>query len=311
MRRGALLDYLASDAAPLAAAQGALFAARDAWRADSRCAALLADLVDYGAGTALGRCPALEGALSDPALADGPVEAFLDHMLPVLAAHPLGQMPFRHGNDGGVGTLLLAREGRALLSLVAREPGRHERCAVSFGDGERGEIVLAGKARGRLVRRDATLAFEPCALERGTHVALDLTRNALLVDEIEARLVTLRLVRIAEEPGPTREYDLANGQLLHQSAGDPGESRQELMLALLGRMGRTDAAPVMAEMTRGGSDHLRWQALRECIALDTAAGFAALCDIADDPADSLRAPAMALRDQLCAAHPALAELEPA
>ncbi len=97
--------------------------------------------------------------------------------------------------------------------------------------------------------------------------------------------------RIAEHPGPVREYALDTGELLHQSAGDAQESRVELALALLGRMGRTDAAPLMAEIAREGSDHLRWQALRECIALDTATGFAALKAIAADPADSLGAPA--------------------
>jgi hypothetical protein len=75
-------------------------------------------------------------------------------------------------------------------------------------------------------------------------------------------------------------------------------------------MERMDAVPVMVETTHDGSDHLRWQAVRECIALDTAAGLAALRAIAANPADSLHAPASALRERLHASHPELAALEP-
>lgn len=81
-------------------------------------------------------------------------------------------------------------------------------------------------------------------------------------------------------------------------------------MGLLARMRRQDAAPAMAEIARGqGSDHLRWQALRNCLALDTAQGFSALTAIAANPADALARPAGALRAQLLEAHPQLTGLE--
>lgn len=83
-----------------------------------------------------------------------------------------------------------------------------------------------------------------------------------------------------------------------------------MMLALLGRMERTDAAPEMAALAREkGRDALRWQALRESLALDTAEGFAALVDVSRDQNDPLCATADALRAQLVAQYPQLLELE--
>ena len=62
----------------------------------------------------------------------------------------------------------------------------------------------------------------------------------------------------------------------------------------------------MAE--EAGSPHLRWQALRECLGLDSAIGFAALSAIARRSVDPLAVPAGALRAQLLEAYPQLAEV---
>ena len=110
-------------------------------------------------------------------------------------------------------------------------------------------------------------------------------------------------------PGPSREHDLSTGALLRQATGDIRASRQEVMLALLGRMRRAEAAPVMAAIaTEPGDPSLRWQALRECLALDPAAGFAALSEVAGVASDPLAGPAGALRAQLREAYPELASL---
>lgn len=304
MRRGALLDPETGGNAALVEAQRALSAAQEAWRKDPRCAASLAAIELYGAGAEI-------DPFAEPALACALVEAFVGHMLPALAAHPLGHVPMRHGQDPRVSSLLLVRSGRALVSLLTREPGRCERRAVGFDEGARHEFVLAGKGWGRVARRrEDVLDFEPFVLEPGSVLALDPGHEALLVEEVESRLVSLRLDRLPASPVPTREYSLGTGELLHLSAGDPAESRLELALAMLGRMGRVDAAPLMADLVRGDgldtSGHLRWQALRECIALDTATGLAALETVAGDPADSLRGPAHSLLGQLCATYPELA-----
>jgi hypothetical protein len=85
-----------------------------------------------------------------------------------------------------------------------------------------------------------------------------------------------------------------------------------MMLALLGRMKCSEAAPLMAEIgIEQGADSLRWEALREALALDTAMGFAALCRVARSPLDPLAAPAGALRGQLIETHPQLRAFEEA
>ena len=100
---------------------------------------------------------------------------------------------------------------------------------------------------------------------------------------------------------------LSDGALVHQAAGSPRDSRLELSAALLGRMGRKDAAPLLAAMAEEhGSAALRWQALRECLGLDSAAGFVVLCRLSQNAADPLAAHAGALRAQLLETYPQLA-----
>jgi hypothetical protein len=294
-------------------AQTAMIAASDAWCNRPDVAPLLGDLRRYGQGTPLERCEALSAVLAPGETATRFAAEFVRQFTSELAGNRLGQMPFRHGFDGAVSTLLLARSERAQLILHAREPGEWEPDTASFSHADRHEAVIAGHAEGRIVQRDPAsgqLHLEPLILKPGLHVALDLAHQALQVTRVHRRVVTLRLHRFAEMPGPSRDYRLADSVLLNQSSGDIRASRLEMMLTLLGRMQCTVAAPLMAAMAgERGDTSLRWQALRECLALDTAAGFRALCAVAREAADPLAEPAAALRAQLMEAHPQLRSLE--
>jgi hypothetical protein len=173
-------------------------------------------------------------------------------------------------------------------------------------------VVIAGEGWARLTIRRPSGAFrqERKRLAKDSSTAVDLAHETLFVESVERRLVRLRLHRDAPQAGPTREFSLADGRLVLQSSGDVRQSRQEMMLALLGRMKRTEAAPLIAEIAgEDGPDALRWQALRESLALDTGSGFAALCRIARAPLDPLAAPAGVLRAQLIEAHPQLLVFE--
>lgn len=146
-------------------------------------------------------------------------------------------------------------------------------------------------------------------LSPGDVVARDASREALLVRQVDGCLVTLRLQRRQANAGATREYNLDDGKLVYQAAGNPQDSRTELMMALLGRMKRDDAAPILAGIAQApGTASLRWQALRECLALDTAVGFGALTAIAQSLEDELAPTAGTLRSQLVEAHPQLAKV---
>lgn len=310
MRIDPAIAALRRDRAPQRRAQAATATAVDAWRAVPEVRGVLADFERYAGGAQIEACPDLLAVFAEGDAAPAFVAPLVGTLCAALAAEPFGHPPFRHGFARGTSTLLLARRGAAQLVLHACEPGRRAFDAAGFSDGERREAVLAGQARARVVCRRGRFglfAERRLALEPGTRLALDLREEALQVLETRRRLVALRLHRSASPAGPSREYDVAGGTLLRQIAGDIRTSRHEAMLALLGRMRRGDAAPVMAAIAREPGDaSLRWQALRECLALDTAAGFAALCHVAEAADDPLAGPAAALRAQLVEAHPELA-----
>lgn len=320
MRIDRALAELRRDPAPQLVAQAALEAARDAWRAEPAIATLFGELDRYGAGTILGDCPRLECALTDLNEARSVVGPLIARLVAGLASHPLAHAPLRHQYAQGLAVLQLAQAGRAALSLVCYEarPRSFEPAAtVCFAGGERHELCMAGAAEARffeVLREEpgrADLECEGRCLTAGDSLAFAGARHTKIVDRLQGRLVLLRLSRTEPEPQPAREYRIADGVLVHCATGDRAESRDEMAAAVLGAMGRRDAAPGLAGIAlAAGSSHLRWQMLCEALALDTAIGFAALTDIAADPADDLAPPAGALRASLVERHPQLARAAP-
>lgn len=305
------------DGAAQRSAQRDLECARQNWR-DGAARLLLADLDRYGAGEELDRCNALARALHSACTGDALIAPLVSAMVECQLERPLGQIPFRHHYSHGSGLLQLAASGRASLSLVFYEAASatDQTGTIAFADGERYELCLAGAASGRLFARNeladgaARIASEPLDLQRDVALKLGGDRTKRL-DTIAGRMVILRLAREAVNPTPSHEYRIADGALIHRASGDREESREEIAIALLARMGRRDAAPVLTRITRSErSDHLRWQALRATLALDTACGFAQLCEIAEDGSDALQEPARQLRDHLLARHEQLSRLGP-
>jgi len=314
MRINPQLRALRGNTASQRNAQQALEDARDEWR-DISASKVLEDLERYGAGMPLDQCPALT-ALFEGSRAKVLAETLVAGTLEALRGNPLGQVPFRHQQSEGLSVLQLAHSGRAALTLLLYSDTGHEAPASAwFSGGDRIEAVLAGAADVR---------FLELLEDRGTSAAIDCTARRVVdgevmrfsgfaqtksIERVHGRMVVLRLARSDAAPCDAREFALDDGRLLHRASGSRAESRQEMMLALLGRMGRSDAAPLIAEMTREGSDHIRWQAMRECLALDTGTGFAALGDMARNAGDPLAATAGALHAQLIETYPQLARLE--
>ena len=323
------LRALLADPAALCRAQDRHTAALDDWRSSPAAAPVLADFAAYAAGASLSSLPALATLFSDgPAVANF-IGALVANMLPALGAAPLGQVPLRHANERGYAAVLIAREGDAALNLVAFDGGALARTppaqTVAFAPGEAWDAVVAGHGTARLIQRlslprGTSLSSDEVRLAPGMALGRDGEREALVVDAAgqgsgpgpHPGLVLLRLQRRAPGLVPTREFDLASGELLHQADATPRESRHTVAIALLGRMGRTDAAPTLAAMAleseRG--DGVRWNALRECLGLDTAIGFRTLTTIARAPGDPLGHVAGTLRAQLLEQHPVLAEIDP-
>jgi hypothetical protein len=316
------LRALRSDTAPQRDAQDRLFAAVSRWRHDPAIAAPLADMARFAEGHALADCAALATLFDERCqTASRLAQAFAAVGAKALVEAPLAYFPMRHFSDGVVSTLLLAHHGAATLSLVAIDgaglAARPPATAVDFRPSDVVERVLAGSADAERVtlhprdERSARLDRERFSLAPGQVIRRDGAREALILGGIDRCLVKLRLQRRRAGEGPTREYALADGSLLHQAASSARDSRLELMMALLRRMERADAAPHLAGLAREpGSMALRWQALRECLALDTLSGFRVLAAIAAAPNDPLASMAGAVRAQLIEAHPQLQELEP-
>lgn len=310
---------LRGDDTPQRAAQHAMHDAVAAWRARPDVAPVIADVAAFATGAPMADCAALARLFDEDGEAHAFVYEFCAAGCTALERSPLAHLPQRHFHDDAISTLLLTRSGNVTLSLVAidgeglaqRPPAK----SAGFWPGEAWEAVLAGSARAELVEcrahgdDGAELSHRQMTLQPGSVIRRDALRQALVLHEVRGSLVSLRLQRRSERAGATREYALEDGCLLHQAAGNPRDSRIELMMAALGRMGRTDAAPLMAEIAAGdGTEALRWQALRECLALDTLTGFTTLTVIAGHAPDALSAPAEGLRRQLVSAYPQLAKV---
>ena len=309
---------LLEDPARLRAQQAVHSAAFEAWRNAPQGSALLGAFSAFAQGAPLSALPPLAALLDGSGTARAMVGGLVDALVPAFAKAPFGQVPLRHHVGRAATTVLLAREGEASLTLVALDgTGLAQQCmttTAAFAPAEEWDVVLAGTGTGRLVEHPGApgLAAHPLVLEPGLALGRDGAREALLVDRAEGTLLLLRLRRAAPGPAPVQEFEIASGAMIHQSAATARESRSEIAVALLGRMGRRDAAPVLAELASNTarSDMLRWQALRECLALDTLTGFRTLAMLAQLEGDPLARAAGALRAQLIEQHPVLQEIEP-
>lgn len=302
------------DDTPQRQAQARLIAEMDRWRASPVAAPVLADIAKFAAGADLAECADLAALFAKGGRAGRDfADAFIAAMTAALAQVPLGYVAARHFTNGITSTLLLGQSGDVTLALVALGNGSGEPDSITLSPVECWEHILAGGAAVRVIAcqpvgpDQAKLEATHHHIGAGDTIARDGRMQALVYGKVDGCMVSLRLQRRLADAGPVREYDLATGQLVHRAAGTQMESRRALMVNLLGRMRRREAAPMLALIAQeAGPDALRWQALRECLGLDTATGFAALCTIAGAGEDPLAGAAGALRAQLVEAYPQLA-----
>jgi hypothetical protein len=310
---------LRDDDTPQRIAQVHMAAASARWRDDPHVAEVLADVEAFATCRPLAECTALSALFDDTRAARAFAAGYVRASAAALAERPLGHVVERHFTDGTMSLLLLARAGNVTLSLVALDgaglAAKPEPRSIDFCPNEIWQHVIAGTGEAELVEcrsvvgDRADLRRRTITLQPGKVICRDAERQSLVMRRVDGCLVSLQLQRRRLQAAPTREFALADGALVHQAAGNPRDSRIEMMLALLGRMGRADAAPLAARIAREpGSAALRWQALREALALDTLEGVRALAAIAADTADELHAPAQGLHARLVAQHPQLAEI---
>lgn len=316
------IGALRGDHAAQRAMQRAVADAMAQCRHDSALSPVLTDLESYGTGVPLSDCTHLAALFAADGSPRKAIEPFVRRLVTLQRAYPLALLAFRHQSGAGFHFLLIAGKGRATLGLALHEGGAHFAAptTATFSDAERHEAVLAGAGEISMLeiaRENGEHAMiEECRrrVSTGTVFTCSGRKQSRIVRSLASRLLVLRLARTGEAMLPARQFALPSGRLVHRACGDRRESRHEMMLTLLGRMGRCDAAPLLADLAvqdGAGGEQFRWQALRECLALESAAGFRALSSIAEDPADPLARPARELRANLVQTHPQLAALEPA
>ncbi len=292
-----------------------MIAAKQEW-SNSRIGSQLGRaLRAYGGGAKLAELPVLDRMICDGAFARQFLADLARRFVDVLAEHPLAQAPFLHNYSPGLATMQLAAGGRASLSLVVYEElsEEHTPQSICFSDRDQHELVIAGEA-GVDIHQHLRTGKRPVetidlAVSAGDCINTSGPMLARHIRGVRGSFVMLQLSRSSQNAMPSREIRLSDGALLRQSSGDKRVSQLEMAMAVLGAMGRNDAADVMAQMSNEGPDHLRWEAVRQALHLDAREGFAALCGLAANDADSLNAPAKTLRNDLIRTYPELTTME--
>ena len=281
-------------------------------RREPRLAAVLEELLRYGEGGDFAHCPALVALFEHTGAARDLLRPLIGRLTALHRAYPLAHLAFRHRSQAGAHVLQIAARGHATLSLVLQDQDAGaEHIIATFADADQREVVLTGKANACLFeivaeeRDRVILNSVRTELQSGARMKCTGPRQSRLIKPSHDSLLTLRLARPAGRPRPTRRIDVRSGRIVHRASGNAADSRAELAMLLLGRMGRSDALPVLAARTRTGDAQLRWQALRQCLALDAAAGLPLLERIAKDHADPLCQAARALLAQLQRERPSL------
>jgi len=105
-------------------------------------------------------------------------------------------------------------------------------------------------------------------------------------------MVMLQLFVDAPSQMPMREHDPVTGRLIRVAASGRTTSFRQMGLALLRAFGRHDAAPIFANALTDPDFSMRWQVMRELIALDAAQALPHLTAMAiADPHPEVRAAA--------------------
>ena len=292
-------------------------AALTQWRNTRPAIAVTEGLAQFHQGAALADVPFLARLMRDHATAQAFAEALVTPFLAALQAEPLAQLPLGHSSGLGMARLRIATHGRAGLTLLAiARRARALPVSVLFEDCEAHEIILAGEGEAAVHRREAErLATEAQACKPGTRFDRHGADAARQIIAVTRPLVEMQLTREAVHRRPSQEIALADGALLKVISASKASSQHMMALGVLGALEHHAALHPMARLAKdvAADRDVRWEALRQCLALDAGQGLAVLAALADDPGDVLNAPAASLQRQLMATLPDLAAVltEPA
>lgn len=285
------------------------------WRSLPLVAEIQGDLHNFAQGDEVANLPSLTRLFGSTSQSREFVSTWTKRFLDLLRDEPLGVVPFSPSSGSGVTSLQLMASGDAAITLLtyveANTPQEETPAIASFADRELHEVAIAGEAQACEYRRDdasGSISCEDFTWRPGEARVTRGISQARQIHSVSGSFSLLQLSRTLPNAVPTCEYRIADGALLYRSSGEKWTSQTEMALAVLGQMERPDALPEILSLVLRGPAQLRWEALRQAIALDATAGFEALTTIAADPADELRAQASELRRSLMRRFPQLNQI---
>lgn len=243
----------------------------------------------------------------------GWVQQRLRAALTLCVADPFAMPPLRIFSGGALGGLILAEVPPITLSLMVRpfnQPASRDP-SVIFSPG-RGitQIVRSGGALIRRYRVSVSEVEQAGGFRNAAAAPLELIGEGPLADGDQVRvdqqcesfnltpgdgdLVMLQLFVHQQSCVPMREYDPATGKLIRAAAAGRATSFRQMGLAVLRAFDRRDAALLFAAALCDEDFAMRWQVMRELLALDAEAALPHLTAMAaDDPHPEVRAAAAA------------------
>jgi hypothetical protein len=307
----------------------ALDTARRIWLARPDTVAVRRALERYAHGAVLSQCSVLRDLMVDRPTGLGLVETLITPVSNALKLDPMSEAPFRFRVSRGFARLELLRHEGASLNLAVYEPLERKNEAASsfsaspfstsnvstsviFSDREVHELVLAGKGSGFIYRHtgEGALSSEARLWSAGDTIRCTDHGQTREILQVERALLLLELAREPQRPAPVREVALDTGETLRTASGDKSASEAMMALSVLGTLGDDSALEVMECMAlkREEAPDLRWEAVRQALALDARRGLDLLGRLAAGGPDPLAQPALSLRARLLQEQPELRSL---
>lgn len=160
---------------------------------------------------------------------------------------------------------------------------------------ETGELTMSFWAAPDPGDPEADPATEPCRqtdrrrIAPGELLAVDTARQSYVFERARRSVLFLHgEVRIGGA-ALAREHDAVSGRLVGVSSGSQSWSRTQMMLSFLRLSGCRDAGPAFDRVIADAPFFVRWHAMREWLALDPAAAWPRLSEMArHDPHSEVR-----------------------
>lgn len=276
------------------------------WRsgpAHARAEAAFAPLVDAPAEAVAAAAMRL--------LADGDwVPALLAPLIAALGHDPWLEPPLRVNRDGlRCGAILFESPAVSITASVLSAtalaalpppasvvvPGRMSVVRYHRGGGARLHLWRADRADADF----ATAMAARCVpvgmvrLDDGLVRRIDGRTHAQLIEGATSDIVSITATVRAGAAPVMREYDRADGRLLRAAALDDAGARTAMLATLLRHLGHADSE-AFDHASRDPAPFVRWDVMREWLALDVAGALPRLHEMTTDPQAEIRTAAQAM-----------------